>query len=60
MANKVLSLQKFYQANTQASLYWRHPRSKFYMIPYWIGFTGLMGYTSYYFGRMVIGKKDKP
>ncbi|KAK9330810.1 hypothetical protein V1520DRAFT_362294 [Lipomyces starkeyi] len=58
-ANNIVSKQWYYQFNpAHRELWMRHPRSPLYIIPYWIAFWGGMGYTSYYLGRMVLGKKD--
>ncbi|KAI0462082.1 hypothetical protein LJB42_004687 [Komagataella kurtzmanii] len=55
---KIIELQKFYQS-TNKPIYAAHPRSKYYLIPYF----GLLGVsvaaTLFYTGRACFGIKDK-
>lgn len=57
MANNVIEMQKLYQSSTKP-LWMRHPRSKFYVYPYWALFWASMGVSLYYTGRAVLGIKD--
>ncbi|CDR45109.1 CYFA0S16e02256g1_1 [Cyberlindnera fabianii] len=57
MANHVIELQKLYQSSTKP-LWMRHPRSKFYIYPFWGLFWSVNAVTTYYLGRAVLGIKD--
>ncbi|KAH3903593.1 cytochrome c oxidase subunit VII SCDLUD_001237 [Saccharomycodes ludwigii] len=56
MANHVIQLQKLYQSSTKP-LWWRNPRSAFYMYPFWALFTFTAVAPFYWVGRMLVGKK---
>ncbi|ODV61922.1 cytochrome c oxidase subunit VII ASCRUDRAFT_75179 [Ascoidea rubescens DSM 1968] len=56
--NTVIELQRLYQ-NSDKSLWMRHPRSKFYIYPFWGLFAFTTGATLYYSGRAILGIKEK-
>ncbi|ODQ61008.1 hypothetical protein WICANDRAFT_28229, partial [Wickerhamomyces anomalus NRRL Y-366-8] len=55
--NRVIELQKLYQSSPKP-LWMKHPRSKFYIYPFWALFTGVTAINLYYTGRAILGIKD--
>ncbi|SCW01702.1 LAFE_0E05424g1_1 [Lachancea fermentati] len=58
MANRVIELQKMFQASTKP-LWWRHPRSAFYMYPFWGLFAVAVIAPLLYIPNTVKGIKPK-
>ncbi|CAR21990.1 Cytochrome c oxidase subunit 7 [Lachancea thermotolerans] len=58
MANRIIELQKLFQSS-QKPLWWRHPRSAFYMYPFWALFTVAVVGPFLYIPNTIRGIKDK-
>ncbi|GAV55929.1 hypothetical protein ZYGR_0AZ01010 [Zygosaccharomyces rouxii] len=58
MANKVIELQKIFQ-NSAKPLWWRHPRSAFYLWPFYGIFTVALVAPFLYMPNAVRGIKAK-
>ncbi|KAL6939216.1 hypothetical protein ACO0RG_003045 [Hanseniaspora osmophila] len=56
MANRIIELQKMFQAS-QKPLWMRHPRSAFYVYPYYAMFFVGVTVPFYYVARSIVGKK---
>ncbi|ODV98405.1 hypothetical protein PACTADRAFT_185081 [Pachysolen tannophilus NRRL Y-2460] len=55
-SEKIIELQKLYQSSKKP-LWMIHPRSKFYVYPYYLTLGLTVGVSLYYTGRALLGIK---
>lgn len=55
-ANNVLKLQKFYQT-TKKPIWYAHPKSKYYLVPYFVGLTVSLSASLFFAFRAGFGIK---
>ncbi|KAF6230588.1 hypothetical protein HO173_011125 [Letharia columbiana] len=55
--NRVPHYQRLFQKNDGLRQWWKTPRSKYMLYPYFVALWGTLGGTMYMMGRMVLGHK---